>query len=185
MHLSKIFFSNVILFCLLIQPEFIFAQKKLSFPKDWLGHYQGELEWITTNGTKMIPMTLYFEKTESDQIFKWKVIYDSTAAVPFKVEKDYLIKTIDAKKGHYVMDEQNGIILHLNLIDNSLYSCFSVSSDQKEIYLSSIDKLVKKGLIYHEILSFTPETDEKYPNEYGVKSSPKIQVQKAVLRRKK
>ena len=130
-------------------------------------------------------MTLTFAKTEVDSIYKWNVVYDSTAAVPFKVEKDYLIKIVNAQKGQYLMDEQNGIILYLNLIDNTLYSCFSIRSEQNEIFLTSTDKLLKKGVIYHEILSFSPMVDKNFPNEYGVKSSRNIQVQKATLRKKK
>jgi hypothetical protein len=183
--LSKLFISNLILFSLLFESDITLAQKKLSFPKDWLGKYQGNLEMITTQGTIKIPMTLTFEKTEADSIYKWKVVYDSTAAVPFKVEKDYLIKTVNAKKGQYLLDEQNGIVLHLNLIDNTLYSCFSISSEQNEISLTSTDKILKKGVIYHEILSFNPMIDKDFPNEYGVKSSRNIQVQKAILRKKK
>lgn len=140
---------------------------------------------ITNKGPIKIPMTLTFAKTEVDSIYKWNVVYDSTAAVPFKVEKDYLIKIVNAQKGQYLMDEQNGIILYLNLIDNTLYSCFSIRSEQNEIFLTSTDKLLKKGVIYHEILSFSPMVDKNFPNEYGVKSSRNIQVQKATLRKKK
>jgi hypothetical protein len=183
--LSKLFISNLILFSLLFESDIILAQKKLSFPKDWLGNYQGNLEMITTQGTIKIPMTLTFEKTESDSIYKWLVTYDSTSAVPFKVEKNYLIKVVSIDKGKYLMDEQNGIVLHMDLIDNTLYSGFSISSDKNDITLLSFDRLLKKGVIYHEIVSFNPLEDKEYPNEYGVKTSKNHQVQKAILRKKK
>jgi hypothetical protein len=164
------------------------------FPDDWLGTYKGELEWIQGKKQKAkIPISIeIFEDKENPKAIVWRTTYDSTAAFPFKVVKNYVIIQPDSlKEGHYLMDEQNGIYIDMQLIDNCFYSCFDVISTEKGSIsrIISTDRLLNRNELYHKIISSPPPVkksgDIGVSKGYQVLSSPDISVQKAVLRRVK
>jgi hypothetical protein len=78
-----------------------------SFPKSWEGDYEGILNIYAVDSTAMkVQMRLGIHPTKVDSIMQWKMTYI------FKGQedvRDYLLKTIDAEKGHYLIDEQNSI----------------------------------------------------------------------------
>ena len=163
------------------------------FPDDWYGTYKGTMEWYIGSEKKAdIPICIeILAGTDSNQII-WRTTYDSTTLIPVKNVKDYKIVRNDSiEKGHYLMDEQNGIYLDMRLIDNTMYSCFDVVNEAKAktTRLVSIDKLVSKNILYHEVISYS-EPDKKTGNEgasdgFTVKSTEKVSTQKATLKRVK
>ena len=79
------------------------------FPDDWLGNWLGDLRIYNSQGLKQtIPMSLELSKTDTIGKFNWAIIYgqDSTAQ-----KRDYQLIEIDSSKGHYLIDEKNGIFL--------------------------------------------------------------------------
>lgn len=109
--------QTYLLLVLLIITNGIFAQKnsvkeniesfkKESFPKDWVGNYQGDLQIYSVDSIGMsLKMKLAITK-KTDSLYSWKVTYD------FKGKEDiraYELQVIDTKKGHYIIDEKNSI----------------------------------------------------------------------------
>jgi len=98
--------------------------KVYSFPDDWLGHWSGDLKIYGTDGIKQtVPMSLDLSETDSTGIYTWAIIYgsDSTAQ-----RRDYELREVDHSKGHYLIDEKNGIFLDAFHIHNELSSIFAV-----------------------------------------------------------
>ena len=95
-----------------------------SFPEDWLGIWSGTLEIYDKNGvTQSLEMGLEIEKTDSADVYDWTIIYgsDSTAQ-----RREYQLMTIDTSKGHYMIDEKNGIFLDGYHMHNAFVSIFDV-----------------------------------------------------------
>lgn len=165
--------------------------KKLKFPDDWFGTYEGTMEWFVGSEKRAdIPIKIEILRNPDPNIITWRTTYDSTKLIPVKNVKDYSITRTDSmQKGHYLMDEHNGIYLDMRLIDNTLYSCFDVTNIAKSqsSRLVSADRLMNKNKLYHEIISY-PEPDKKTGNSgesegFSVKSTEKVSTQKATLKR--
>ena len=94
------------------------------FPNDWLGNWAGNLEIYNSQGLKQtIPMSLELSTTDTAGVYTWAIIYgqDSTAQ-----KRDYQLIEIDSSKGHYLIDEKNGIFLDAYHIHDELSSIFKV-----------------------------------------------------------
>ena len=103
-------------------PEY--SKLNLNFPDDWLGFWEGDLHIYDEMGLQQsLPMSLDNSITGVKGQFTWAIIYgtDSIAG-----RRDYLLKEVDKNKGHYMVDEKNGILLDAYLIDNELVSVFEV-----------------------------------------------------------
>ncbi|WP_456421911.1 hypothetical protein [Lutibacter sp.] len=82
----------------------LFSQE--SFPKSWEGNYQGELQIFDVDSVKMkVTMKLTIVK-KTDSVYQWKMMYDFKGKEDIR---DYELKIIDFKKGHYIIDEKNTI----------------------------------------------------------------------------
>lgn len=101
------------------------AQEKI-FPKDYFGIYRGDLEITNTKGKKSIGMEFHLTKTDSIGIYNYKIIYIFDGK---RNDRNYTLKTIDAQKGEYVIDENNGIVLGAKLVDNVLHNVFEVDGN--------------------------------------------------------
>jgi hypothetical protein len=166
--------------------------KDFKFPDDWLGSYEGKMLWYAGNNKKAeIPIRIEISITEDPNRLHWKTTYDSTAAVPQKIVKDYFLISNDSLgKNHFILDENNGIFIDQILIDNTLYSSFEILSDVqngRSNHLISIDRLVDKNQLYHEVISYkSPDRKSGDIGEskgYTIKSSSVINTQKALLYR--
>jgi hypothetical protein len=164
------------------------------FPDDWIGSFEGKMLWYAGSNKKAeIPIRIEISKTNDPNKLHWKTTYDSTAAVPIKVVKDYyLISNDSLGKNHFILDENNGIFIDQMLIDNTLYSNFEILSDLQKgssNHLVSIDKLVNKNKLYHEVISY--KSPDRKSGDIGeskgfiVKSSSVMNTQKAMLYRVK
>lgn len=169
------------------------SNKKYTFPDDWYGTYMGTMNWyIGSEKRAEIPIKIEILESNDSNTIIWRTTYDSTKLFPAKNIKDYKIVRKDSlQKGHFLMDEQNGIYLDMRLIDNTLYSCFDVVNEAKNqtSRLISLERLLHKNVLYHEVISYS-EPDKKTGNEgeskgFTVKSTEKISTQKATLRRTK
>jgi hypothetical protein len=158
------------------------------FPEDWVGFYEGEMDWHSQGKLNAkIPVTIEIAKIDSlENTWLWKTIYDSTERVPRRVVKEYWVIKPDSLADHqFIMDERNGILLDMNLIDNTFYTSFEVASNR----LLSTSRLVHDKL-YHEILmSPLAKSRKSYAVEgkdtFHVEGLKDIVVQKAVLTLKK
>jgi len=99
------------------------GQAQNKFTENWEGLYKGDLELY---GVHDVKMTLKMEldiKKQSDSLYQWKITYDYNGKIDVR---NYSIKCIDAQKGTYVIDENNGILIDAYFKNKTLNSYFEV-----------------------------------------------------------
>jgi hypothetical protein len=69
-------------------------------------------------------MELRIQKGDSAGNYTWHIIYGSAA----EDSRPYLLKAKDAAKGHWVIDELNGIVLDQFLVGNKFCGAFTVQN---------------------------------------------------------
>lgn len=92
-------------------------------PEAFLGTWQGELK-IYQNGVvaNSIPMEMTIERIDSLTML-WKTTYTGEGTTTVK---DYLLRTWDAQRGQYEIDEKNGINLQASVSGSTLSSIYAV-----------------------------------------------------------
>src|SRR4051812_33923622 len=78
-----------------------------SFPKDFVGHWQGELEWFQAGKTQKIKMQLIIHRADTAGQYSWQIVYGEKA----EDNRPYLLKPVDTARGHWIIDERDGILL--------------------------------------------------------------------------
>jgi len=119
------------------------------FPADWLGQYEGTLElWNAKKGQHMqLPMYVEISKMEEPHHYRW---YSKSTYKGREIVKDYtLYRTDSMPTNHYIIDENNGILLDRILLDDAFYDYFEVNG----LGLYGISRRVKAGILF-EIASF-------------------------------
>ena len=120
-----------------------------TFPQDWLGSYEGELEmWNAEHGKlQTCPMKVQITATDTLGCYHWH------SQIKFNgknIVKNYnLIHHDSMPLHHYLMDENNGIYLDRILLDDSFYDYFEVNG----LGLYGITRRVSGGILF-EIASF-------------------------------
>ena len=88
----------------------------------WEGHYSGELRSENVSGmVNTFHMELVIEY-ENDSTYKWVIIYGEEGD-SLRQERNYVIRRTSTEN-HFILDEQNSILLDFDLIGNSFYSIF-------------------------------------------------------------
>ncbi len=97
-----------------------------SFPKDWAGNWKGELRWYKKGATeaRTIPMELRIHPTASPHKWSWQLIYGGDTSD----NRPYKLIAKDEAGIHWVIDENNGILLDQFWIGNTLCGSFTVQS---------------------------------------------------------
>ena len=102
-----------------------FAQDKSTFPNDFIGQWKGTLEWYRTGNSKPekvnMELTILPSKDSAGQ-YSWHMVYGSAS----QDNRPYLLKPVDTAKGHWVIDELNGIVLHQYWVGNRFICSFTV-----------------------------------------------------------
>jgi hypothetical protein len=156
------------------------------FPEDWLGKYQGNLDLFSAEQGKRMELPLTIVISETDTLNRWhwysKALYNGKEII-----KDYhLFRNDSMPKNHFIMDENNGILLDRILIDDAFYDYFEVGN----LGLYGITRKVGDD-IHFEIASFSlsSRTYSTYPGEGTdldtVTSYKVINTQKVLLKRVK
>lgn len=97
-----------------------------NFPQQWLGEWSGECHSTarTGNTPQRFDMSLTIKTLEEDKRWEWTTVYkgDNLNQV-----RNYELQAINPSKGHYAIDEKNGIILDNFLLkSNTFVDQFSV-----------------------------------------------------------
>jgi hypothetical protein len=151
-----------------------------NFPTAWKGVWKGELHWFTGNEKvpKGIPMELHIKQQDTADQYSWQLIYGSAT----EDNRPYTLKPKDAAKGHWVIDENNGIILDVYLVANRLSAAFSVQGSTifNNYWMENDSLYVEFYSISAKPVAVTGKgtSDSPLVNSYQVKS-----YQKAVLSR--
>lgn len=158
------------------------AQAPTSFPADFVGHWQGTLNWYTeeTATPKLINMELHVQPSkDSAGHYTWNIIYGKAT----EDNRPYLLKPVDTAKGHWVIDEVNGIVLDQYWRGGKFSGAFTVGGTT---ILNSY--WLEKGQLTLEFYSYPAKPVAT--TGQGTEDSPKVDsyhirsYQKAVLSRK-
>ncbi|MBK9255214.1 MAG: hypothetical protein IPM42_06990 [Saprospiraceae bacterium] len=155
-----------------------------TFPDDWLGVWSGTLEIYNQTGlVQKIPMKAEHLVTDTTGVYIWSLVYGEDT---IKGRRNYFLKTVDAEKGHYVVDEKNGIFLDSYVIGNKLISNFEVSGN----HLVSTYTLEREKILFEIFVSDNKSIrvsggnlhhDEEIPEVFSFRSKV---YQKAILYKK-
>lgn len=117
-----------------------------SFPESWSGVWKGALDIFHAGGkVQRVPMELHILPTDTGGVYTWTLIYGEDKVAG---KRDYLLRTVDASKGFYLIDEQNTIAMEAYLLGGKFFSCFEVGGT----LLFSSNEL-RDGVMISEITS--------------------------------
>ncbi len=96
------------------------------FPIAFIGNWKGKIRWLV-NGkpTQTFAMQLRIQPTDSANQYTWQIIYGDAN----KDNRPYILKPIDIAKGHWIVDENDGIILDSYVHGNSIHGAFTVQGN--------------------------------------------------------
>lgn len=136
--------KKINLILLLLLPLVNYAQ----ISEKWEGHYAGDLTIKTQSKTSNYHMEIIFQQL-NDSTYNWTIVYGEDS---LRQERKYLLRRMATNQ--YVVDEQNGIVLSMNLIENSFISVFEVQGN-----LIHASYTFKKNKIYFELTSSSSKTE--------------------------
>ncbi len=129
-------------------------------------------------------MTCIMSATDTACVFNWHIIYGNDRE---KGLRPYLLRTIDASKGHYLCDELNTIKMESYLLGNKLFCYFIVEGN---VIMSTYEKTADGKLLFEIIFSKDKTVSETGNQVFKgdtiptVKTYPVIVSQRAVLTKK-
>lgn len=158
------------------------AQQPVSFPYSFTGHWQGPLNWYVEGATtpKTVNMELHIQPSkDSAGQYTWHIIYGKAT----EDSRPYLLKPVDTAKGHWIIDEVNGIVLDQYWKGGKFAGAFTVGSST---ILNSY--WIENGELHLEFFSYPIKPVAT--TGHGTEESPKVDsyhirsYQQAVLRKK-
>jgi hypothetical protein len=92
----------------------------------FLGHWEGALYWYQTGKPQpqKIKMQLIVQPTDTANVYTWQIIYGEKG----QDNRPYLLKPVNTAKGHWQIDERNGIVIDQYFTGNRFTSAFTVQS---------------------------------------------------------
>lgn len=108
-------------------------------------------------------MQLNIQPADSAGQYTWHIIYGDN-----KDNRPYILKPADTAKGHWVIDEQNGIILDSYVHGNSVHGAFTVQGN------TIVDNYkITDGKMHVEFFSIN--LNEKKQTGKGTEDSPFVE----------
>ena len=89
------------------------------FPEDFFGTYKGDLEITNPQGKQTIQMEFHLRPTDISGTYDYIIVYIVNGN---RQERNYNLLEKDKAKGLYQVDENNGILLDVKCINNTLFS---------------------------------------------------------------
>ncbi|MFT3676211.1 MAG: hypothetical protein QM781_09960 [Chitinophagaceae bacterium] len=166
------------LLILLLAGGMLLQAQKNTFPDSWQGSWKGTLAWYRpgTETPQLVPMQLRIAKADTG--YSWQLTYGEQTAD----YRPYRLLARDSARGHWVIDERNGIVLDQFWTAGRLSGAFTVqTSTLVNSYYLQGDSLVVE---FYSIAAVPINTSGE-----GTASSPRVDsyrlqgYQKAVLRR--
>jgi hypothetical protein len=101
-------------------------RKNPVFPQDFVGRWKGQLQWLV-NGkpAQTFSMQLIIQPADSAMTYTWQIIYGDKG----QDNRPYLLKPVDTAKGHWVVDERDGIMLDSYVHGSSIHGAFTVQGN--------------------------------------------------------
>ena len=179
MQLTKIIIFFLSLICCSCNAQKIDSViKSESFPKSWVGYYEGELMIFGVDSIKQVVTMGLNIRSISDSTYTWTISY----LLDKKDERKYELQVIDKQKGIYQIDEKNGILLEANFFNEHLISRFGVNKSLLDISYSKIGNQIHFMVISGNRDGVLKEIEEdSIPEIFGYQV---FSFQKAILQKK-
>ena len=168
--------------CILAIPGDLHAQEKSStgLPKQWNGVWKGTCTTTYRDGRKLdFGLELYVAPIEGREASTWKIVYDGDIG---RQVRDYEILVVDRSKGHFRIDEKNGIVLDAFLLKDTLHSRFTIDDNNVECSYRLIDSSIEVIMIASRVDPLA--TTQHDSSESKVTTFDLISVQRGMLKRK-
>ena len=107
----------------------------------FIGHWEGQLVWLKAGSkdVQKVKMQIIIHRTDTAGQYTWQIIYGDKN----EDNRPYILKPVDTAKGHWVIDERNGILIDQYWLANRFSSLFSVqNSTIHDSYWIENDKLI-------------------------------------------
>jgi hypothetical protein len=96
------------------------------FPQSFIGNWKGKLQWMVAGRpAQTFTMQLRIQPTDTAGQYTWQIIYGDSA----QDNRPYLLKPVDTAKGHWIVDERDGIILDSYVHGNAIHGAFTVQGN--------------------------------------------------------
>jgi hypothetical protein len=96
------------------------------FPKCFIGNWKGQLQWMVAGKPlQTVTMQLRIQPTDSTNQYTWQIIYGDDN----KDNRPYILKPVDTAKGHWAVDENDGILLDSYVHGNCIHGAFTVKDN--------------------------------------------------------
>lgn len=144
-----------------------FAQQS-TFPANFIGNWKGKLQWMVAGKpTKEFTMQLKIQPADTTGQYTWQIIYGDEGTD----NRPYLLKPVDTAKGHWIIDELDGIILDSYVHGNSVHGAFTAQGN------TIIDNYkIENGKMSGEF--FTVKLSEKNISGKGTTEVPTVESYK-------
>lgn len=157
------------------------SQSNLRFPQDWKGVWKGSCSNTGPAGKQTyapVDMRLTIQPETGSANWQWRIEYLSAQENQLR---DYTLKAVDAAKGHWLIDEHNGILLDNFMVrGNLILEQFSVG--QTLLFgrheLQSNPQAIKVELVSFALQNARQSGAEPYP----VSSFKLLSTQECLLR---
>lgn len=176
--------KQLLLTLLVCLPVFIVAQA--TFPTDYLGKWGGELEIYSAEGLKQqVPMQLHILPV-NDTTFTYTIIYGEDLEAG---KRDYLLRPGKQGAHHWVIDEQDGILLDNFYLGGKLHGPFSVMGSMLystlELRGEELFYTIASGPaeVFRTSGTTTAESDSDEPEKITVESYAIKGYQKSLLQK--
>lgn len=120
-----------------------------SFKNDFVGTWEGALV-IYKDGQNIdsVSMAIGCHPVDSLNGFDWTIRYNTSKIID---ERRYFLKIIDIDKGHFVMDERNGIYIDTYYAGGTLISAFDVMGNMIHTHTYRIGEILVFELTFHPL----------------------------------
>ena len=170
---------NLLFAFLMIPFSILFAQEDspVNFPDDFFGIYTGTLEINAPKGNQSLDMEFHLQPTDTLGKYQYTLVYTLAGD---RQERSYYLLEQHKETGEYMVDEDNGIVLHDKVIENRMYALFEVGDN----LLTTFITFEKTHMIFEIAVTNITQKQITYArNEEKTKvtSYPISTVQRAVL----
>jgi hypothetical protein len=178
-NLFKIHCLFLLLFLSGVSSTGIAQEKSMvhSFPKDFIGNWKGSLAWHpTVKEMQTVAMRLNIQPEAGHSVYSWQIIYGDA----LHDNRPYHLKPVDTSMGHWVVDENDGIMLDSYWIGNRFISTFSVQGNTITAVYWMEERAMHIEMISTKTLA-TRESGKGSEEVPTVQSFPVRSYQKAIL----
>lgn len=141
------------------------AEKKYRFPADFAGRWKGNLQWSQPGKKEPVNVNMELNILPADSALKysWQLVYGQAG----EDNRPYILRAVDTAKGHWVVDELNGIVLDQYWTGQKFCGAFTV---QNSTIVNNY--WIENGQLVVEFISLVAKPIATTGN--GTEESPKV-----------